>query len=57
MGAVMGSKKLKAIVAYGTKELPAFDPETLKKLSKEGYASILKRDNYKHWKEQGLWRL
>ena len=53
MGAVMGSKNLKAIVANGTKELPAFDPETIKKLSKEGYASILKRDNYKHWKEQG----
>ncbi|MCF7792448.1 MAG: aldehyde ferredoxin oxidoreductase family protein [Candidatus Cloacimonetes bacterium] len=32
MGAVMGSKNLKAIVALGTKEIPVADPEGLKEI-------------------------
>ena len=53
MGAVMGSKKIKALAIHGDKELPVYDPEALKKLGREGYDAILKKDNYKHWKEQG----
>lgn len=32
MGAVMGSKNLKAITAFGEKEIPVSDPESLKKI-------------------------
>lgn len=35
MGAVMGSKKLKAIVVRGTKDIPVADKDELKKLSQE----------------------
>ena len=34
MGAVMGSKKLKAIVAYGSKTPQMADPETIRKISR-----------------------
>ena len=53
MGAVMGSKNLKALVIHGTKELPAHDPAKLKGLGQEGFQAILKKDNYKFWKRQG----
>jgi aldehyde:ferredoxin oxidoreductase len=53
MGAVMGSKNLKALVFHGTKELPAADPEKLSSIGREGYQEILKKDNYKFWKRQG----
>jgi aldehyde:ferredoxin oxidoreductase len=53
MGAVMGSKNLKALVIHGTKELPAHDPAKLKDLGQDGYQAIMKKDNYKFWKRQG----
>ena len=53
MGAVMGSKNLKAIIIHGSKLPEAANQEALDKLGKEGYQSILKRDNYKWWKRQG----
>ena len=53
MGAVMGSKNLKAVVIRGTKELPTHDPEKLKELGKLGFDIIPKKDNYKWWKRQG----
>ena len=53
MGAVMGSKNLKALVLHGTKELPAIDPSQLKDMGQESYRAILKKDNYKFWKRQG----
>jgi aldehyde:ferredoxin oxidoreductase len=53
IGAVMGSKNLKAVVIHGTKELTAQDPEMLRKLGQEGYQIILKKDNYRWWKRQG----
>ena len=53
MGAVMGSKNLKAVVIHGTGEIPAHDPVKLKELGQKGFQSILKKDNYKFWKRQG----
>ncbi len=53
MGAVMGSKNLKALVVHGTKELAAQDPEGLRKLGQEGFQTILEKSNYKWWKRQG----
>ena len=53
MGAVMGSKNLKAIVVKGSKTIPAADPEKLRALGKEAYREILKKPNYDFWKRQG----
>ncbi|AFK22762.1 tungsten-containing formaldehyde ferredoxin oxidoreductase [Pyrococcus sp. ST04] len=53
MGAVMGSKKLKAVVIRGTKEIPVADKEELRKLSQEAYEAILNAPGYPFWKRQG----
>jgi aldehyde:ferredoxin oxidoreductase len=53
MGAVMGSKNLKAVVIHGTGEISAHDPTKLMKLGRNGFQSILKTNNYKFWKRQG----
>jgi len=53
IGAVMGSKNLKAVAIKGTQELPAADMPELKKLGLEGYKEILAKPNYKFWKRQG----
>ncbi|MEM4474291.1 MAG: aldehyde ferredoxin oxidoreductase family protein [Candidatus Bathyarchaeia archaeon] len=53
MGAVMGSKKVKAIVFKGTKDIPLADPESYNKLAKEAYDDIKSRDYYGFWIRQG----
>jgi aldehyde:ferredoxin oxidoreductase len=53
IGAVMGSKNLKAVAVKGTKELPAADMAELKKLGFDGYKEVLGKPNYKFWKRQG----
>ncbi|MFP3950955.1 MAG: aldehyde ferredoxin oxidoreductase family protein [Candidatus Bathyarchaeia archaeon] len=53
MGAVMGSKNLKAIVLHGTGDLPAADEEKLNELGREGFREIPNKDNYSFWKRQG----
>jgi len=53
MGAVMGSKKLKAIVFKGTRAVPLADAEGYKKLVNEAYDDIKSRDYYGFWIRQG----
>jgi aldehyde:ferredoxin oxidoreductase len=53
MGAVMGSKNLKAVVLKGTQKLPAHDAEKVRELGKKGFDEIPQYDNYKFWKRQG----
>ncbi|MCS7115818.1 MAG: aldehyde ferredoxin oxidoreductase family protein [Nitrososphaerota archaeon] len=53
MGAVMGSKKLKAVVIVGVGELQAANPKALKELGAEAYREILTKPNYSFWKRQG----
>ena len=53
MGAVMGSKNLKAIVVRGTGEIPVFDVERLREMGKEGYGEIKGKENYDFWIRQG----
>jgi len=53
IGAVMGSKNLKAVAIKGTKDLPAADLAELKKLGFDGYKEVLAKPNYKFWKRQG----
>jgi len=42
VGAVMGSKKLKAIAVYGTTEVPVFDPEKLEEANKKWLDNLFK---------------
>jgi len=53
MGAVMGSKNLKALVLRGTRDLAAAEPGRLRELGREGYQAILEKENYGFWKRQG----
>ncbi len=53
MGAVMGSKNLKAVVIKGSKEIPVADKEKLRELSQEAYNAILNSPGYPFWKRQG----
>jgi aldehyde:ferredoxin oxidoreductase len=53
MGAVMGSKSLKAVVIEGTGEIPAASPAALKAEGMAGYRELLAKPNYKFWKRQG----
>jgi len=53
MGAVMGSKNLKAMVFIGTKDVEVADKEALKRLGAEAYRDVLGKENYRFWKRQG----
>ena len=53
MGAVMGSKNLKAVVFEGYNELPAAYPKNMKELSAAGYREVMTKPNYAFWKRQG----
>lgn len=53
IGAVMGSKNLKAVVIIGSGNLPAAHPKELKELATEAYREILTKPPYAFWKKQG----
>jgi len=53
MGAVMGSKNLKAVVIVGSGDLLAAHPKDLKELGAEAYREVLTKPNYAFWKRQG----
>ena len=53
MGAVMGSKNLKALVIEGTGLIPLADPDRMKKLALDGYREVMAKTNYAFWKRQG----
>jgi len=53
MGAVMGSKGLKAVVFIGSHDLQAAYPNEMQKLGAEAYREVLTKPNYTFWKRQG----
>jgi aldehyde:ferredoxin oxidoreductase len=53
MGAVMGSKNLKAIVFEGWNIIPVAFPKDMKELSAAGYREVLTKPSYPFWKRQG----
>jgi aldehyde:ferredoxin oxidoreductase len=53
MGAVMGSKNLKAIVVEGTQPITLADPQEMKQLAVDGYKELLTKPLYSFWKRQG----
>jgi len=53
IGAVMGSKNLKAVVVRGTGNIPIFDEARLREMGKKGYQEIKEKQNYDFWIRQG----
>ncbi len=53
IGAVMGSKNLKAVIIEGTGNLTSASPDELKRQGVAGYKDILAKPNYAFWKRQG----
>lgn len=53
MGAVMGSKNLKAIVVVGSGDLNAAYPKMIKELGAEAYREVMTKPSYAFWKRQG----
>jgi len=53
MGAVMGSKKLKAIVVRGTRTIPQADPAAMKKLGAADLRAVHQIDKKTGWSLQG----
>jgi aldehyde:ferredoxin oxidoreductase len=53
MGAVMGSKNLKAIIMDGNGEVLMAEPDEIRKLSKESNMEIMRKKNYEFWMRQG----
>ncbi|MGA3059422.1 MAG: aldehyde ferredoxin oxidoreductase family protein [Candidatus Bathyarchaeia archaeon] len=53
MGAVMGSKNLKAVVIEGTSQISLADTEGMRKLAADGYREVMAKPLYPFWKRQG----
>jgi len=53
IGAVMGSKNLKAAVFVGSGELPAASPKDMKEQGLQAYREVLAKPDYAFWKRQG----
>ena len=53
MGAVMGSKNLKAIIFEGHDFLHAAHPKELEELGAAGYREVMTKPGYEFWKRQG----
>ncbi len=53
MGAVMGSKKLKALVIKGSKDIPLADPKKYRQLAADAYRAIKGKPGYEFWRRQG----
>ena len=53
IGAVMGSKKLKAVIIKGTKGFNVYDEKGLKSVGVKAYKDIIKSKNYKFWMREG----
>lgn len=53
IGTVLGSKKLKAIVIRGNKDIKVADPDALLKKGKEMYDTIFSLPGYKEWAPYG----
>jgi aldehyde:ferredoxin oxidoreductase len=53
IGAVLGSKNIKAIAVRGTGSIPVFDPKGLLKKGKQTYAACRKKPGFTGWTPEG----
>ncbi len=53
MGAIMGSKKIKAIAVYGDREVEVADPKKFKDILNKVYEEVLNHPHFKDWRSYG----
>ncbi|HVO36716.1 MAG TPA: aldehyde ferredoxin oxidoreductase family protein, partial [Candidatus Acidoferrum sp.] len=53
MGAVMGSKNLKAVVIVGSGDLSPAYPKEMQELGSDGYREVMTKPSFAFWKRQG----
>ncbi|MEZ0346678.1 MAG: aldehyde ferredoxin oxidoreductase family protein [Infirmifilum sp.] len=53
IGAVMGSKKLKAVVFTGEKPIELYDAEEYRRVAAQAYSEIKRKPGYSFWMRQG----
>ncbi|MEN2999042.1 MAG: aldehyde ferredoxin oxidoreductase family protein [Acidilobaceae archaeon] len=53
IGAVMGSKNLKAAIALGDMEVPVADEKETRRLLTEGFKTVKAKEGYSFWERQG----
>ncbi|MCD6312347.1 MAG: aldehyde ferredoxin oxidoreductase family protein [Thaumarchaeota archaeon] len=53
MGAVMGSKRLKAIAVKGSRSIEVADPERLREVNKRLISEVKSSSNYENWMKYG----
>ena len=54
VGAVMGAKNLKAIVARGGRDIPVADVPAMRAIGDRGYAALRAHPLFEFWQQQGL---
>jgi len=54
LGAVLGSKNIKALVIRGSKDLPVFDLKRLKEISDASFEKLKSHKYFEFWQQQGL---
>jgi len=54
MGAILGSKNLKAVAIRGTKDLPVADLKRLTGISDKAYKKLSRHNLFEFWQRQGL---
>ena len=54
MGAILGSKNIKAIAVRGSKDLPVYDLERLREVSRESFKTLSRHRLFEFWQQQGL---
>lgn len=54
IGAILGSKNLKAVCVRGAKDLPVCDLDGLRRISDEAYRSLAAHPLFGFWQQQGL---
>ncbi|MDH7499700.1 MAG: aldehyde ferredoxin oxidoreductase family protein [candidate division NC10 bacterium] len=54
MGAILGSKNIKAIAVRGSKDLPVYDLARLWEVSRESFKTLSRHRLFEFWQQQGL---
>jgi aldehyde:ferredoxin oxidoreductase len=57
IGAVLGSKKVKAVVASGSMDIPIYDVESMIEVAQEAYEYCFKSEGQRAWVRQGTMQL
>lgn len=54
IGAILGSKNIKAIAVRGSKDLPVYDLPRLREVSQRSFRTLRKHKSFDFWQQQGL---